>query len=147
MPRFQERAEHRHCTRRSPTASRTHTSGSVNSLKIGSEVSLGSIQSILTRMIGGKDLRQKHAECDPRGEGPGSPFVLVSAAGRLDLAGGQDIEERKPRLLGKLVPDSLDLAADRRGRRLDHGDLLVVVDWFGFGATKLPRKEATNLLQ
>ncbi len=68
--------------------------------------------------------------------------MVVSAAGRLDLAGGQDIEERKPCLLGKLVPDCLGLAAGRRGIRLNHGDLLVVVDWFGFDATKPPRKEA-----
>jgi hypothetical protein len=67
---------------------------------------------------------------------------MVSVTRRLDLAGGQDIEKRKPGLLGKLVPDCIGLAARRRGSRLVHGDLLVVVDWFGFDATKLPRKEA-----
>ena len=41
IPRLKERAEQRHYTRRSPTTSRNHTSGSVNSLEIGSEVSLG----------------------------------------------------------------------------------------------------------
>ena len=93
-------------------------------------------------MIGGEDLSQEHIQSDPWRVDPGSPFVVRSAAGRLDLGGGQDIEERKPCLLGKLVADRLRLAAGRRGSRLDHGDLLVVVDWFVCDATKLPRKEA-----
>jgi hypothetical protein len=60
---------------------------------------------------------------------------------------GSDLEERKPCLLGKMVPECLGLAVGRRGIKLDHGDLLVAVDWFGFGATKIPRKEVSNLFQ
>jgi hypothetical protein len=44
IPRLKERAEERCCTRRSLAASRNHTSGSVNSLEIGSEVLLGPIE-------------------------------------------------------------------------------------------------------
>ena len=96
---------------------------------------LEAFQGITTGLIGRKDLRQEHTKSDPRGVDPAPPFVVPSAAGRLDLVGGQDLNKREPRLLIKLVPDSIGLAARRMGNRLDHRDLLVVVDWWGFGLT------------
>jgi hypothetical protein len=69
--------------------------------------------------------------------------VTANVTGRLDLGGRQECEERESRLLGKLAPDGVGLADGRRRSRLSHGDLLVVVDWWGFvlKTTKLPLKE------
>src|SRR5271155_3517114 len=72
-------------------------------------VFLEALQGVATGMIGRKDLSQEHIQSDPWGIDPGPPSVIVSAAGRLDLGGGQDIEERKPCMLGKMVPECLGL--------------------------------------
>jgi hypothetical protein len=67
-------------------------------------------------------------ESDPRRVDPVDPLVLKNAAGRLDLGSREVLKTREPRLLNKLIPDHVDLAAGPTGSRLFRGDLLVVVD-------------------
>ena len=65
----------------------------------------------------------------PLGVDSGPPLVVPTAAGGLELGGGQEVEKGQPRMLDKLVSERLGLAAHRARSRLIHGDLLVVVFW------------------
>ena len=104
---------------------------------------LESVDGIVAGLVVGEDLREEDAEGGPRREDPIAPRVAAFTTRGLDEFRRQRIEEGKSLLPPELLLLGLELVANRRLGRLDHGDLLAMVAGDRFQPDRLPTREVT----
>src|SRR5262249_53313012 len=85
---------------------------------------LEAIDGVITGMGIGEDLGQEDRQGYPRRVDTISPDMVAESARPLDKGPREELEERQPVLIAKLVVQGIESLAWECGSSLSHGDLL-----------------------